>query len=1420
MSDSHAFPSHERFANLNDENYLEWRDNMLGLLKIKGLRDHIAKVHDAAETDDQKAAGLIWTRVEHQQRAHLLADTDSAHAMWEKLRAKHEQIGPQVVWSCLFGIFQETRYQEGTKLEDHLAKMKQYFTRLEASNNALTEQIKVCAILISLPQSWSVFKQMHTAAASASATQTVSGICIAALTERDRRLNEERAATATQTLAQQLAESPSALAVRQPQPARAGSRDDITCTYCLKPRHEEKDCYRKRDGKPRVTRRSSANLVTEPAASASLNSDLQVWTTLSTTPDAGVWYLDSGASNHYCHETSLVDSVQPCAKPHVISADGSRVPIVGSGSVTISVSPAVRGQPDRIVKLTDVCLVPGLTTNLVSVARLTSAGLNLRFSTLLCVIRRGKQVVAVADLDKANNLYRLRTGGRPQTSTAVVVSAPRPQYCLAVGKEAELLPSALWHQRLGHVHQRAVATLLSRGMTADVHQTISGDAAVCIACIRGKHHRTAVPADARAHRADRLLYRLHLDICGPFIVAHNGCLYLLQIVDDCSRYVWSRATINRTALTILGFLEQFVTMAEAMHSGLRVSILRSDNGPELVSGVFDSWLKARGIRRELTSTYTASQNGVVERMNRTIVEMGRTMLAAACLPASFWALAMDTAVYCRNRCPTTALDGRTPYEAWCGSKPRVAHMRIFGCLAYSHVRKALRGKADAKAKPCIFVGYSPDSTTYRLWDQQSGKLIVSRDVYFVEGQLGIKAWGATAESALPASLQPQLASIDSDWEDDELPALVPPPNALLPPPPSHLLQQPQPAAVAAPAQPVHQPQPAAAPAQAVHQPQPDLAPSPAASAPAVVAQRRALSREEKRLQDRLTSGPQDHAPSTIAQFALMAMTMSTKAVNASLPSDPPTYKAAMSSDQRASWRRAMDSEMDSIGKAGTWTLVPPPAGRSAIGCKWVFRTKRGADGSVIKHKARLVAKGFLQRYGVDYEETYAPVARYPSIRAILALAAHHDWLLHQMDVRSAYLNGELEEDIYMEQPEGYVAVGQEQLVCKLSKALYGLKQAGRTWHTKIDIALKRQQFTALDADHCVYVRRQDACITIIALYVDDLLIACSHPAHLARVKQGLTAQFEMEDLGEASFLLGIDISRDRARRSISIGQSAYVTALLERHGMSDCKPCSTPTAKDFIATVAKASAADSRADRASEAVIRDYQTVIGGLMFAMICTRPDIAYAINTLAQFASNPLPVHSQALKRVLRYLRGTVDRRVTYTGTDAADSQPELIGYSDASWGGGAGSRSVTGYAFMLAGGVISWQSAKQKTVALSTVEAEYMATAAAVKEAIWWRSFFSGLGHDTSRPTALYSDSQGSIALAHNPDHHARTKHIDIRYHFIRQHVADKTIALTFVGTQAMAADIFTKPLEYVAYERGARMLGLSESSSRGGVSEAS
>jgi hypothetical protein len=323
--------------------------------------------------------------------------------------------------------------------------------------------------------------------------------------------------------------------------------------------------------------------------------------------------------------------------------------------------------------------------------------------------------------------------------------------------------------------------------------------------------------------------------------------------------------------------------------------------------------------------------------------------------------------------------------------------------------------------------------------------------------------------------------------------------------------------------------------------------------------------------------------------------------------------------------------------------------------------------------------------------------------------------------------------------------------------------------------------------------------------VDDLLLASNDLTALTQLKATLAAQFEMEDMGEASFILGIDIRRDRAARTISIGQAAYVTAVLQRHGMYDCKPALAPMNRDAVSQLVKS--ADDLV--VSDANTREYQAIVGGVMFAMLCTRPDIAFAVTRLAQFASKPSPAHVVALKHLMRYLRGTVNKRITYIGTGSVDSQLALIGYCDADWGQRLDDRrSVTGYVFKLAGGAISWQSKKQKTVALSTVEAEYMATTQATKEAIWWRSYLAGLGHDMTRPTVLLSDSQGSIALAKNPDHHARTKHIDVQHHFIRQHVAQRTIDLQFIGTTDMAADILTKSLERVAHEKGRQLLGMA------------
>jgi hypothetical protein len=336
----------------------------------------------------------------------------------------------------------------------------------------------------------------------------------------------------------------------------------------------------------------------------------------------------------------------------------------------------------------------------------------------------------------------------------------------------------------------------------------------------------------------------------------------------------------------------------------------------------------------------------------------------------------------------------------------------------------------------------------------------------------------------------------------------------------------------------------------------------------------------------------------------------------------------------------------------------------------------------------------------------------------------------------------------------------------------------------------------------VYIRRTEHSVIIIALYVDDILLAASHLAELEELKLTLTSKFEMEDLGEARFILGLEITRNRRARSISISQKAYIQAVLKKHITGQPHPQAIPmeTSSHHV------KATDEH--QASVTAIRAYQSAIGSLMFAMLCTRPDIAFAVSVLSKFANNPTEEHQQGVQRVLRYLSGTTHIGITYTGEGSITDEPACVGYSDSDWAADRDDRrSQTGYAFTLCGGAISWQSKKQSTVALSSVEAEYMAVSATAKEALWWRTQLHSLGYDTTAPTTICSDSKGSIALAKNPDHHSLTKHIDMKYHFIRLHIVERAIRLEYLNTSVMAADLLTKALPRHRHESTAGLLGV-------------
>jgi len=533
---------------------------------------------------------------------------------------------------------------------------------------------------------------------------------------------------------------------------------------------------------------------------------------------------------------------------------------------------------------------------------------------------------------------------------------------------------------------------------------------------------------------------------------------------------------------------------------------------------------------------------------------------------------------------------------------------------------------------------------------------------------------------------------------------------------------------------------------------------------------------------------------------------------------PQTYRQAMQRPDSAEWQKASDEEMKNMVDNDVFELVSRSEairlGKNVLKSRWVYTVKMNKHGEIERYKGRFVACGYSQEAGVDFDETFAPVGRYKTLRIALCLVAEMDYELKQMDVVSAFLNAKLKEELFIEQPDGY-ADAKDDKVWKLKKAIYGIKQAPYEWNKEINSLLTTIGFKRLKTDPCLYTKiSKSGKVIVLFIFVDDIVIAYHRidKQEWMNYHAIITSRYKIKDLGDAQWVLGMNITRDRIKRTITIDQRRYIKKKLEQFKLTNVNPSRIPGDKN-LRMVQEAKEAVPEEDRNPS-----YREIVGSVLYASIGTRPDIAHAVHEVSKFNNNPSSLHYKAATRILKYLSGTVDTHIlTYKASGHTLSKFVVDGqvifapvlhvsvFCDADWAGDHTDRkSTSGYLVRINNNTVSWSAKKQNTISLSSAEAEYMAIASAAQEAIWTRQFLTELFHLTLDTHNLYSctiltDNTSAAQIAKHDVSHDRTKHIDIRYHFIRDYLQDGWFDLRWVPTDDQLADIFTKVLPINRFE---------------------
>ena len=1367
--------NYARIELLNKKNYDTWKLQMQAVLVKNDLWEYVngtktkpdlgAENANAVavrewEKNDQKAISDMILSISPSELKQV-KNCDTSHAMWTRLKEIYQSQGPARKATLLKKLTLHKMATTGD-VRDHMNEFFDTVDKLGDMDIKIHPDQLAIMLLYSLPAN---FENFRCAIESRDVLPTPEALRAKIIEENDARNSSER------EMSNAMFVNKSGNRKGQNRNKRNDSNSSANDTYekskknniprckiCKKPGHTMDKCwYNDKNKKQSETKTNATGNVCFHSATSSTF--------------ARKWCLDSGASSHLIHDLNdfYEISVDTCGTLNLANDTSTKITGKGTGLLTAN----VLGNK-KSVTLTNASHVPDLRTNLLSIGKITDRGYDVIFRQKSAdIVNTNGQIEVSAE--RVGDLYFVREF----EENACAVSTKQKLRSVSL----ETL-----HRQLGHANSRDITDAVRKNIVTVVNIIDSPIHLDCDICKKGKMTRAVFAK--KTDRKSEILDIIHTDICGPMrINSLGGARYFVEFIDDASR--WCIVKFLKAKNEVFETTKEVIALMENQ-TGKKVKSLQSDNGREYLSHDFDEYLKSHGITRRLTIPHNPEQNGIAERRNRTLLDMARCLLLDSKLPTTFWAEAVATANYLRNRLPTKSLDGKTPHEIWVGDIPDISHLKIFGTPVIYLDRDPGKGKFDQRGHDGIFLGYSSESKGLRIWSSKKNQVIISRDVEFVK----------KSEEPKVDDLEISQDYAEFEWtpsrdEKNDRPSTTG----------EDIIQE-----------------------EEFH----GFGPEDLYSLPAIFNGNNAdagIDNEEDAQDQIPLRGPGRPSFARTGRRGRPRKLFCVKTQDTAdfIEDTDQVFIAeipmnqAMSGPDAAEWFQAMSNEMKSILKNDTWVIVDRPAGEKVIGCRMVLRNKLRPDGTLERRKARLVAQGFNQIPGIHFSETFAPVARPGSIRLLMAIAARFDMRVRQFDVATAYLNGDLKESIFMETPKNLkkiltnIVISEDDItiknkakymlnqldkgdkVCSLKKSLYGLRQAGRSWYSKLNDTLKKLGATPSQADPCLFQIGTGEDSTLIATYVDDILVASRDKKAINDLGSELGKYFELKDLGYAKCCLGIEIVQENG--TISLHQRGYVQELLERFNMAESKPVSTPFDTGIkLVKMSNTSEEDKKLP---------YRELVGALTYLSTSTRPDIAFAVSCLGQFNNCFGAEHWRAAKRVLRYLKGTSDVGLVYGSTP--DS---LRSFVDSDWGSCTEDRrSFTGFLFLLHGSPISWDSRKQRTVALSTTEAEYMALSECAKEAIYLQRFIQELGFNDMSKLTIFCDNRSALRLVENPIFHAKSKHIDIKYHFVRDAFENKSFAIKYIPTEEQIADFMTKALPRAKHAWCSESAGLKSSKSR-------